>query len=288
MRTGLVSKEGAALVVIDIQEKLGADIIMTLDECIAPGNSFNAAEEAVKRTFQWAEKCRRKHEGSKKLIFGIVQGGMFPVLRYKSASEITSLDFNGYAIGGLSLGEPKQMTWSIVDETISYLPETKPRYLMGMGSPEDIVEGVSKGIDLFDSALPTRVARNGGLFTIYGRKNIRNASYSMQSDPIDPECDCYTCRNFTVAYLHHLFKSEELLAFRLASIHNVRFIINTDITFFSSGHFEQDASGTNNTFANMYNQGMNTQLTILGEKGVNGFLFRNSFKSYSNLYLASL
>jgi len=210
---------------IEIQERMGVDIIMALDECIAPNNSIHVVERSVERTFHWAELCRRKHQGSKQLIFGIVQGGMFPALRRKSAIEITSLGFNGYAIGGLSLGEPKQTTWSIVDETVLHLPETKPRYLMGIGAPEDIVEGVSKGVDLFDSVYPTRIARNGGLFTVYGRINIRNASYNMQSGPIDPECDCYTCMNFSVSYLHHLFKSEELLAFRLASIHNLRFII---------------------------------------------------------------
>jgi queuine tRNA-ribosyltransferase len=138
--------------------------------------------------------------------------------------SITSLDFPGYAIGGLSLGEPKELTWSMVDATMPFLPRDKPCYLMGVGSPEDIIEGVSYGIDLFDSALPTRVARNGALFTAQGRQNIRKAIYKEKDEPIDIDCDCYTCRTFSVAYLHHLFKCEELLAYRLATIHNLRFI----------------------------------------------------------------
>jgi queuine tRNA-ribosyltransferase len=158
-------------------------------------------------------------------MFGIVQGGMFAELRHRSASQIVSLDFDGYAIGGLSIGEPKAVTWSMIDETVGYLPKDKPRYLMGVGSPEDIVEGIGKGIDLFDSVLPTRVARNGGLFTMKGRRNIRKAVYKMQKEAIDLECDCYTCRDFSASYLHHLFRCEELLAYRLATIHNLRFIV---------------------------------------------------------------
>jgi len=139
---------------------------------------------------------------------------------------LTSLGFAGYAIGGLSVGEPKKVTLDIVEETVALLPEDKPRYLMGVGSPEDIVEGVARGIDIFDSALPTRVARNGALFTWQGRRNIRNAAFSRQDAPIVSDCDCYTCRTFSAAYLHHLFKSEELLVYRLATIHNLSFIHN--------------------------------------------------------------
>jgi len=155
-----------------------------------------------------------------------VQGGVFPQLRRQSAEYLTSLEFPGYAIGGLSIGEPKKVTQAMIDETVALLPESKPRYLMGVGSPEDIIEAVARGIDMFDSALPTRVARNGALFTWQGRHNIRNAAYSQMEQPIVPDCECYACRNFSAAYLHHLFSCDELLAYRLATIHNLSFISN--------------------------------------------------------------
>ena len=211
--------------VIEFQQKLGADIVMTLDECPAIDASMAKVREAADRTFRWANRCRKQHQSSDQLLFGIVQGGVCPELRQQSAKVITSLDFPGYAIGGLSLGESKELTWSMVDETMPFLPPDRPRYLMGVGSPEDIIEGISRGIDLFDSALPTRVARNGALFTMQGRQNIRKAVYKMKEQPVDADCDCYTCRTFSAAYLHHLFKCEELLAYRLATIHNLRFII---------------------------------------------------------------
>jgi len=211
--------------VIDFQQKLGADIIMVLDECPAINASTAKVHEAVDRTSRWAERCRKHHKSPGQLLFGIVQGGIFSELRQQSAAAITSLDFPGYAIGGLSLGEAKEQTWSMVDETMPFLPVDKPRYLMGVGSPEDIIEGVSRGIDLFDSALPTRVARNGALFTLQGRVNIRKAAYKAKEKAIDADCDCYTCRTFSAAYIQHLFKCEELLAYRLATIHNLRFII---------------------------------------------------------------
>ena len=210
--------------VIELQQKLGADIIMTLDECPAIDAGMAKVREAVDRTSRWAERCKRHHQSSDQLLFGIVQGGTSPQLRQQSAKAITSLDFPGYAIGGLSLGEAKELTWSMVDETMPFLPMDRPRYLMGVGSPEDIIEGVSRGIDLFDSALPTRVARNGALFTLPGRVNIQKAVYKTKERPVDADCDCYTCRTFSAAYLHHLFKCEELLAYRLATIHNLRFI----------------------------------------------------------------
>jgi queuine tRNA-ribosyltransferase len=153
-----------------------------------------------------------------------VQGGVFSELRRKSVQYLTSLGFPGYAIGGLSLGESKEVTLAVTGEVASLLPGDKPRYLMGVGSPEDIVEGVARGCDMFDSALPTRVARNGSLLTRQGRCNIRNAAYRQMEPPVDPECDCYTCRTFSAAYLHHLFSREELLSYRLATIHNLRFI----------------------------------------------------------------
>jgi queuine tRNA-ribosyltransferase len=151
---------------------------------------------------------------------------MFPDLREVSAKYLTQLDFPGYAIGGLSVGEPKEVTLPLIEQTAALLPEDKPRYLMGVGAPEDLIEGVARGIDLFDCALPTRVARNGALFTRKGRINIRRAAYAKMDKPIDPTCDCYTCRTFSAAYVSHLFRAEELLALRLATIHNLRFISN--------------------------------------------------------------
>jgi queuine tRNA-ribosyltransferase len=210
--------------VVQYQEALGADIIMVLDECSAYGDSFERVREAMLRTHRWAERCKRAHQRGDQALYGIVQGGVFPELRRQSVEYLTALDFAGYAIGGLSVGEPKAQTLALVEEVAALLPQDKPRYLMGVGSPEDIVEGVARGIDIFDSALPTRVARNGALFTWQGRRNIRNAAFSQMDQPLVPDCGCYTCRTFSAAYLQHLFKSEELLALRLATIHNLSFI----------------------------------------------------------------
>ncbi len=209
---------------IQIQESLGADIIMVLDECPSYQDNMKKVEESMERTHKWAERCQKAQTRRDQALFAIVQGGVSPELRRRSASYLTSLEFPGYAIGGLSLGEPKTLTQAMVEETVALLPENKPRYLMGVGSPEEIVDSVARGIDMFDSALPTRVARNGALFTWQGRRNIRNAAFSQAEDPIEPDCDCYTCRNFSAAYLHHLFRCEELLAYRLATIHNLSFM----------------------------------------------------------------
>jgi len=208
------------------QETLGSDIIMVLDECTAFGDSKEKVQQAMERTHRWAERCLKAHERKGQALYAIVQGGMFPDLRRQSAEHLTKLDFPGYAIGGLSVGEPKEITHAMMGETVTLLPAAKPRYLMGVGSPEDIIEGVARGIDIFDCALPTRVARNGALFTAQGRVNIRNAVYKTMDAPLDPDCDCYTCRTFTAAYLSHLFRSGELLALRLATLHNLRFINN--------------------------------------------------------------
>lgn len=210
--------------VIQFQEALGADIIMTLDECPAHDDSFEKVNRAMHRTHRWAERCQNSQRRSDQALYAIVQGGIFPQLRHQSAGYLASLGFAGYAIGGLSIGEPKRVTLAMIEETVALLPEDKPRYLMGVGSPEDIVEGVARGIDIFDSALPTRVARNGAIFTWQGRRNIQNSAYSQMEQPVAPGCDCYTCRTFSAAYLHHLFKCEELLAYRLATIHNLSFI----------------------------------------------------------------
>ncbi len=210
--------------VIQYQEALGADIIMVLDECPAHDDSFERVKRAMERTRRWAERCLKTQKRRDQALYAIVQGGVFPELRQQSAEYLASLGFPGYAIGGLSIGEPKAVTLAMVEETIALLPDSKPRYLMGVGSPEDIVEAVARGCDIFDSALPTRVARNGALFTWQGRRNINNAAYSQMEQPIVPDCDCYTCRNFSAAYLHHLFSGNELLAYRLATIHNLSFI----------------------------------------------------------------
>ncbi|MFH1383121.1 MAG: tRNA guanosine(34) transglycosylase Tgt [Chloroflexota bacterium] len=209
---------------VQYQEALGADVIMALDECPPHDAPLAKVQEATERTHQWAKRCQQAHHRSDQSLFAIVQGGIFPELRRQSAEYLASLDFPGYGIGGLSLGEPKQVMFSIIEETVPLLPENKPRYLMGVGSPEDLMEGVARGIDIFDCALPTRTARNGSLFTEQGRMNIRNAAYGRMEQPAVPGCRCYTCRHFSAAYLHHLFNAQELLAYRLATIHNLTFI----------------------------------------------------------------
>jgi queuine tRNA-ribosyltransferase len=209
---------------IKYQEVLGADVIMALDECPAHDETPAKIEAAMERTHRWAERCLRAQTRPDQALFGIVQGGVIPELRRRSAEYLTSLGFSGYAIGGLSLGEPKAVTYDIVAGTTAHLPADKPRYLMGVGSPEDVVTAVGLGVDIFDCVLPTRVARNGALFTWEGRRNIRNAVYSEMAGPVMPGCGCYTCRKFSAAYLHHLFDREELLAYRLATIHNLSFM----------------------------------------------------------------
>lgn len=210
---------------IQLQEGLGADIIMPLDDCPSHDCEWETSRNAMERTHRWAERSQRAHQREGQALYGIVQGGMYSDLRKESAKVITSLGFSGYAIGGLSLGERKEQMLSIIEETVAHLPWDSTHYLMGVGTPDDIVEGVARGVDLFDSALPTRVARNGALLTPIGRRNLRKSSFKFTDSPIDNECDCYTCRHFSLAYLHHLFKCEELLAFRLATIHNLRFLI---------------------------------------------------------------
>lgn len=210
--------------VVRVQEQLGADIIMVLDECAEPHDrAYN--ERALARTHAWAERCQAAQARTDQALFGIVQGGVFPDLRQQSARFLTALDFPGYAIGGLSVGETKEQMYAMLDITTLLLPAGKPRYLMGVGAPEDLVEGVARGIDLFDCVLPTRLARNAALFTRQGRLNMRNARFERDPNPIESGCGCYTCRHFSRAYLRHLFKASELLAYRLASIHNVHFLL---------------------------------------------------------------
>jgi queuine tRNA-ribosyltransferase len=209
---------------IEFQERLGADIIMTLDQCPSHLSRKETVEEAMRRTHLWAERCLKAHRRPGQLLFAIVQGGMDVALRQKSAEYLASLDFPGYAIGGLSLGEPKAVTWQMVSEVTSALPAEKPRYLMGVGSPEDLIEGIRRGCDIFDCALPTRVARNGAFFTSSGRHNISNAGYHLKEEPMEKGCGCYACTHFSTAYIHHLYRARELLALRLLSIHNLSFI----------------------------------------------------------------
>lgn len=209
--------------VMEIEQALGADIAMVLDECPDPfDRDYN--EQALRRTHHWAVLSKEAHTRDDQALFGIVQGGISPALRLQSAQFLASLDFPGYAIGGLAVGETKEQMYQILDETCPALPRDKPRYLMGVGAPEDIVEAVYRGIDMFDCVLPTRIARNGALFTPKGRLNIRNAIYSDDPKPIDAACECYTCQTFSRAYLRHLFKAGEVTALRLATIHNLHFM----------------------------------------------------------------
>ena len=207
------------------QQGIGADIIMPLDICAPADSDYEAVDAAVDKTNRWLLRCVAAHTRTDQRLFGIVQGGLFPELRRKSAEFITGVGFPGYSIGGLSVGESKQAMYDTVSLTTPMLPEDAPRYLMGVGSPEDLVESVARGIDMFDCVLPTRIARNGSMFVREGRLNITAGRYKRRYAPIEEGCDCYTCRTYTAAYVHHLFRAKELLAYRLATIHNLRFIL---------------------------------------------------------------
>jgi queuine tRNA-ribosyltransferase len=211
--------------VMATQEMLGADIVMALDECAPPEATPNYAQAAMARTHRWAERCRAAQTRGDQALFGIVQGGMFADLRQESAQTLAMLDFPGYGIGGLSIGEPKEVTWRMLDITIEYLPPDRPRYLMGVGSPEDILAAVAHGVDMMDCVLPTRIARNGALIVRTGRLNIKSPQYTWDERPIEEGCGCYTCQHFSRAYLRHLFKAEEILGLRLMTIHNVYFLV---------------------------------------------------------------
>ncbi|MEN6351646.1 MAG: tRNA guanosine(34) transglycosylase Tgt [Syntrophomonas sp.] len=212
--------------VMDIEISLGADIAMCFDECSPYPCSFEEAERAVQRTSLWAKRCRDAHNSGNQALFGIVQGNVFPELRAKSVSELMPLDFPGYAIGGLSVGEPKEEMNSILEITTKLLPVGKPRYLMGVGAPEDLVEAVKRGVDMFDCVLPTRLARHGSAYTRKGRITVRNAGFAEDFSPLDPGCTCYVCQNYSRAYIRHLIKAEEILAHRLLSYHNLYFLIH--------------------------------------------------------------
>ncbi len=212
--------------VIEIEEKLGADIIMSFDECIPFPVTHEYAKKSTERTLRWAKRGLDAHKREDQALFGIVQGGAFTDLREHCAQELAKMDFPGYSIGGTSIGEPKPVCFQMVQDAVRYLPFEKPRYLMGVGSLDYILEGVAMGVDMFDCVLPTRIARHGALMTSQGRVNIRDAQYEKDFTPLDPECDCYTCKNYTKAYLRHLYKSEETFGKRLLSLHNVRFLIH--------------------------------------------------------------
>ena len=210
---------------INIQNALGADIIMAFDECIPYPADHDYTDRSVDRTIRWLDRCIKAHNRDDQALFGIIQGGMYEDLRLKSTLETLAFDLPGYGIGGLSVGEPKDLMYQMLDVIMPHMPKNKPRYLMGVGSPDCLLEGVIRGVDMFDCVLPTRIARNGTSLTSRGRIVVRNASYERDFTPLDPDCDCYTCQNFTKAYLRHLIKANEILASTLLSIHNLRFLI---------------------------------------------------------------
>ena len=210
---------------VEHQQGLGADVIMPLDVCPPSTDGRRSVEAAARQTTRWAERSKAAHTKSGQMLFGIVQGGLDPELRERSATEIASIGFPGYAIGGLSVGESKTDMHRVAGLTARLLPEASPRYLMGVGSPEDLVECVARGVDTFDCVLPTRIARNGALLVGTGRLNVDTAPFRTMEQPVEPGCDCYTCANFSAAYLHHLFRAKEILAYRLATIHNLRFVL---------------------------------------------------------------
>jgi queuine tRNA-ribosyltransferase len=206
--------------VVDIQQNLGADIIMCLDECADPAD-YDYNRQAVARTHAWAERCKSAHERADQALFGIVQGAVYDDLRTDSARYLASLEFDGYAVGGLSVGETKAQMHRALEVVDPILPEDKPRYLMGVGTPEDLVECVARGIDMFDCVLPTRFARNGGVITRTGRYNIRNAQFADDASPLVADCGCYTCAHFSRAYLRHLNWANEILGHMLLTTHNL-------------------------------------------------------------------
>lgn len=211
--------------VMEIQEDLGADIIMAFDECVEPNATYEYTKQSMERTTRWAERCKKVHKNiDEQSLFGIIQGGFFKDLRDKSLEDLVALDFPGYAIGGISVGETKEQFLDVLQYTAPKMPKDKPRYLMGVGSPDYLIEAALAGIDMCDCVLPTRIARNGTVMTWNGKVVIRNATYEKDWGPIDAECDCYACKNYTRAYVHHLIKAKEILGVRLLSIHNLNFL----------------------------------------------------------------
>ena len=213
--------------VMKIEENIGADIIMAFDECCPYPSSYEYTKQSMERTTRWAKRCKDAHTTTdKQALFGIVQGGFYEDLREQSVKDLVAMDFPGYAIGGISVGEPKEEFLKILRHTAPLLPENKPRYLMGVGSPDYLIESAMAGIDMCDCVLPTRLARNGTAMTSHGKLVVRNATYEHDYSPVDDECDCYCCKNYTRAYIRHLIKCNEILGARLLSIHNIKFLTN--------------------------------------------------------------
>ena len=209
-----------------IQNNLGSDIMMAFDECAPYPSDYDYTKNSMKMTTRWAKRCLEAHKNKEKQgLFGIVQGGMYKDLREQSAKALVELDFPGYAVGGLSVGEPAELMYEILSATTPFLPENKPRYLMGVGTPDYLIEAVLRGIDMCDCVLPTRIARNGTAMTSEGKVVVRNATYERDWTPLDHNCDCYTCKNYTRAYIRHLVKCGEILGARLITIHNLRFLV---------------------------------------------------------------
>lgn len=210
---------------MQVQRDLGSDIVMIFDECTPYPATYQQAADSMRLSLRWAERSKRAHEGNDSALFGIVQGGMYPDLRRESINGLTQIGFDGYAIGGLSVGEPKHEMLETLDAIMPSMPTDKPRYLMGVGTPEDLVEAVRRGVDMFDCVMPTRNARNGHLFTRYGVIKIRNNQYQFDTRPLDENCSCYTCRNYSRSYLKHLDKCKEMLGSRLNTIHNLHYYL---------------------------------------------------------------
>ena len=213
-------------IAVEIQNSLGSDIMMAFDECAPYPADYDYVKNSLERTTRWAKRCKDAHKNTEnQALFGIIQGGMYKDLRKQSAEEIIGLDFPGYSIGGLSVGEPKDIMYEVLEYTTPLMPTDKPRYLMGVGSPDDLIEGVIRGVDMFDCVLPTRIGRNGTAMTSRGKVVIKNAIHTEKFEPLDPECDCYTCKNYSKAYLRHLFKANEILGLRLLTNHNLHFLL---------------------------------------------------------------
>lgn len=210
---------------IQIQNDLGADIIMSFDECAPYPATYDYMKKSVERTLRWAKRGKAVHANTNQALFGICQGGEYEDLRELSAKALVEMDFPGYSIGGTSVGEPKDVMYKMIEDSVKWLPDDKPRYLMGVGNPIDLIEGSIRGIDMFDCVLPTRVARHGALMTHHGRMNINNEKYKKDFTAIDDQCDCYTCKNYTRAYVRHLHKTDEIFGKTLMSIHNTRFLL---------------------------------------------------------------
>ena len=213
--------------VVEIQTALGSDIMMAFDECAPYPADRRYIKDSLERTTRWLKRCKEAHTNTEEqALFGIMQGGMYKDLRKESADQIVEMDLPGYSIGGLSVGEPKEIMYDILDDCADWLPEEKPRYLMGVGSPDCLIEGVARGIDMFDCVIPTRIARNGMAYTSFGKVSIKNKQYERDFTPLDPKCDCYTCRNYSRAYLRHLFKAGEILSSILLTHHNIHYLLD--------------------------------------------------------------